>query len=156
MVGGEPQAILCDVDVHLVCEIDGLEKLVQRPRGAGNCPEDWRKGRRALRVHGGAGVEGRARETYSASTGRLLGNAQNRLGFKCYGTASARGLGILDVDSDRTEHVNHTKPATGVRRAGRVGDGGGDGNRRTQEPAMPGQRARAGSRLSGLRRVSSA
>ncbi len=53
MVGGKPQAALCDVDVHLVCEIDRLEELVQRPGRAGNSSEEGKSGGRALRFDSG-------------------------------------------------------------------------------------------------------
>jgi len=52
VVGREPQPVLCDIDVHLVCKVDGLEELVQRPRGAGDSPENGRGGSRALALHG--------------------------------------------------------------------------------------------------------
>lgn len=123
MVGGKPQAILCNVDVHLVCEIDGLEELVQRPRGAGNRAEDGRPGGRALCVHDAGDLRAREGNVFSLN-GAPVWKCTNRLGFKrCYGTASARGLGILDVDSDRTKHVNHAKPATPLDELEGVGAG---------------------------------
>lgn len=48
VVGRESQPIFCDIDVHLVCKVDGLQELVQRPRGAGNSPKYGRRWSRAL------------------------------------------------------------------------------------------------------------
>jgi hypothetical protein len=57
MVGRKPQAVFRDIDVHLICKIDRLEKLVQRPRRAGDSPEDRGNRSRALGLHGD-GVRG--------------------------------------------------------------------------------------------------
>ena len=109
VIGREPQAVLCDVDVHLVCEVDSLEELVERPRRASNRPEEGRSGGRALCLHGdGFEVECQAQRDVCLGL-RKIGFFQ-----KLYGTDSARLLGILDVNSDRTEHVDHAEPRTRV------------------------------------------
>lgn len=54
MVGRKPQAILRNVNMHFVGEVDRLEQLVQRPGGAGDRTEKGRRRRGALCFHGDA------------------------------------------------------------------------------------------------------
>lgn len=44
VVGAETEALGGDFDVDFVGEADGFEELVERARGAGDCPEQWRAG----------------------------------------------------------------------------------------------------------------
>jgi hypothetical protein len=97
VVGRKPEAILCNIDVHLVCEIDGLEELVQGSCRAGNRSEEGRSGSRTLSFHRGEYRGDAGGKSVKPQRDVCLELRKIDLVSKkaMYGTDLARGFGYL-------------------------------------------------------------
>jgi hypothetical protein len=128
-VGGESHSLLRNEDMDLVGEIDASEQLIEGSGRSGDRSEDGLRGSTCPRVAGHSGCGFRSDEYVEVKSqlctghpgseergvergsSRVVSRVQGRLGRSRERKERVLGLGILDVDADRAEHVDRAEPA---------------------------------------------